>query len=46
MSFVYDVGCGSGILSIVAAKLGAKKVIGVDLDEVCVKVSNENIKYK
>ena len=41
---VYDIGCGSGILSIVAAKLGAKKVIGVDLDNVCVKVSNENIK--
>ncbi|MBU5427126.1 50S ribosomal protein L11 methyltransferase [Tissierella pigra] len=40
---VYDIGCGSGILSIVAAKLGAKKVVGVDLDEVCVKVSNENI---
>ncbi|TCU71714.1 [LSU ribosomal protein L11P]-lysine N-methyltransferase [Tissierella praeacuta] len=41
---VYDIGCGSGILSIVAAKLGAKKVVGVDLDELCVKVSNENIK--
>ncbi|WMM23510.1 50S ribosomal protein L11 methyltransferase [Tissierella sp. MB52-C2] len=40
---VYDIGCGSGILSIVAAKLGAEKVVGVDLDEVCVKVSNENI---
>lgn len=40
---VYDIGCGSGVLSIVAAKLGAKKVIGVDLDPVCVNVSNENI---
>ncbi|NLJ79241.1 MAG: 50S ribosomal protein L11 methyltransferase [Tissierellia bacterium] len=40
---VYDIGCGSGILSIVAAKLGAKDVIGVDLDEVCIRVSNENI---
>ena len=40
---VYDIGCGSGILSIAATKLGAKKVIGVDLDSVCVKVSNENI---
>ncbi len=40
---VYDIGCGSGILSIVAAKLGASKVVGVDLDEVSVKVSNENI---
>lgn len=43
-SFVYDVGCGSGILSIVAAKLGAKKVIGIDLDELCVNVSIENVK--
>lgn len=42
-SKVFDIGCGSGVLSIVAAKVGADKVIGVDLDEVCVKVSNENI---
>ncbi|TJX14735.1 50S ribosomal protein L11 methyltransferase [Tissierella creatinini] len=40
---VFDVGCGSGILAIVAAKLGAKKVIAIDLDETCVKVSKENI---
>lgn len=40
---VFDVGCGSGILAIVAAKLGAKKVIAVDLDETCVKVSQENV---
>lgn len=40
---VYDIGCGSGILSIVAAKLGASKVMGIDLDELCVKVSNKNI---
>ncbi|MCF6461802.1 50S ribosomal protein L11 methyltransferase [Clostridium sp. Cult1] len=38
-----DIGCGSGILSIVAAKLGAKKIIAVDLDEMCIKVSNENL---
>jgi len=41
--FVYDVGCGSGILSIVSAKLGAKRVVGVDLDPLCVRVSNENV---
>lgn len=41
---IYDIGCGSGILSIVAAKLGAKKVVGIDIDPVCVEVSNENIK--
>lgn len=40
---VYDIGCGSGILSIVAAKLGAKNVVGVDLDPVCISTSRENI---
>lgn len=42
-SIVYDIGCGSGILSIVAAKLGAKEVVAIDLDELCVKVSKDNI---
>jgi ribosomal protein L11 methyltransferase len=42
-STVFDVGCGSGILSIAAAKLGAKEVIGIDLDDMCIQVSNENI---
>lgn len=37
-----DVGSGSGILSIAAALLGAKKVVGVDIDPVAVKVANEN----
>ena len=32
---VLDVGCGSGILSIVAMKLGASHVVGTDLDENC-----------
>lgn len=41
---VYDIGTGSGILSIASAKLGAKHVIGVDLDELSVKVSKENVK--
>lgn len=41
---VLDIGCGSGILSIVAAKLGAKKVTGIDLDKAAVKVSQENVK--
>ncbi len=39
---VFDIGSGSGILSIVAAELGAKKVIGVDFDEVAVNVAKEN----
>lgn len=40
---IFDIGCGSGILSIVAAKLGASKVIGIDIDENSIKVSSENI---
>lgn len=43
-SILYDIGCGSGILSIVAAKLGARKVIGVDIDEVAYRVSKSNVK--
>lgn len=39
---VFDIGCGSGILAIAAAKLGAKDVVAGDLDEVAVKVSKEN----
>ncbi|MEW9079005.1 50S ribosomal protein L11 methyltransferase [Terrisporobacter glycolicus] len=39
---VFDIGCGSGILAIAAAKLGAKEVVAGDLDEVAVKVSKEN----
>jgi ribosomal protein L11 methyltransferase len=37
-----DVGCGSGILSIAAIKLGAKTALGVDIDEESVKNSREN----
>jgi ribosomal protein L11 methyltransferase len=40
---VLDVGTGSGILSIIAAKLGAKEVWGIDIDGVAVKVARENI---
>jgi ribosomal protein L11 methyltransferase len=39
---VIDVGCGSGILSIAALKLGAEKALGVDIDEESVKNSREN----
>lgn len=42
-SEVLDVGCGTGILSIIAAKLGAKKVEAIDIDEVAVRVARENI---
>lgn len=39
---VFDIGCGSGILSVAAAKLGARKAIAVDLDELATKVTKEN----
>jgi len=37
-----DIGCGSGILSIAGALLGANSVVGVDIDKTSVKVSREN----
>ena len=37
-----DVGCGSGILSIAALRLGAGFAIGVDIDEDAVKVASRN----
>jgi ribosomal protein L11 methyltransferase len=40
---ILDVGTGSGILSIVAAKLGAKEVWGIDIDGVAVENARENI---
>ncbi|HEY0839206.1 MAG TPA: 50S ribosomal protein L11 methyltransferase [Vulgatibacter sp.] len=39
---VLDVGCGSGILGIAAAKLGAGKVAMIDNDPVAVDVAREN----
>lgn len=39
---VIDVGCGSGVLSIAAVLLGAKKVFAYDLDEVAVSSTNIN----
>jgi ribosomal protein L11 methyltransferase len=38
-----DVGCGSGILSIIALKLGADSAIGTDLDPCAISATNENI---
>lgn len=40
---VLDVGCGSGILSIVALKLGAAAVVGTDLDPDCMTSTHENM---
>lgn len=41
---VVDFGCGSGILSLAALKLGAKKVIGIDIDPQALQASQENAK--
>ena len=40
---VLDVGCGSGILAICAAKLGATECKAYDIDPVAVRVARENI---
>ncbi|HZK24170.1 MAG TPA: 50S ribosomal protein L11 methyltransferase [Oscillospiraceae bacterium] len=39
---VLDLGCGSGILSIAAHALGAEAVLGLDYDEVAIRISREN----
>ncbi len=41
---VLDMGTGSGILAMAAAKLGAAKVVGLDIDTVAVEVASENVK--
>ena len=41
-SSVMDYGCGSGILAIAAKKLGAGKVVGVDIDPQAISASKEN----
>lgn len=40
---VVDVGTGSGVLSIAAAKLGAEQVLALDLDDVAVVSARQNI---
>jgi ribosomal protein L11 methyltransferase len=42
---VMDVGTGSGILAIAAAKLGAENVLAVDIDPDAVKVAGENVTH-
>ncbi|UAB70151.1 50S ribosomal protein L11 methyltransferase [Vibrio sp. SCSIO 43132] len=39
---VIDFGCGSGILAIAAIKLGASKVIGIDIDPQAIQASRAN----
>ena len=39
---VLDVGCGSGVLSIAAAKLGAVRVVGIDIEQESLDATLEN----
>lgn len=39
---VLDVGCGSGILAIAAAKLGAQRIRAIDIDPEAIRVTEEN----
>ncbi|MGN5076718.1 50S ribosomal protein L11 methyltransferase [Aeromonas veronii] len=39
---VVDFGCGSGILGIAALKLGAARVIGIDIDPQAIQASRDN----
>jgi ribosomal protein L11 methyltransferase len=40
---VLDVGCGSGILMIAAAKLGAEHLTGIDTDPMAVDITRDNL---
>lgn len=42
---IFDVGTGSGILAIAAAKLGSKEVMAVDLDPVAVDSARQNVSF-
>jgi len=41
---VTDLGCGTGIFAIGAKLLGAKEVIGIDIDETAIDIAKENAK--
>lgn len=40
---VLDMGCGTGILAILAAKKGAKELVAIDFDPICVDSVRENM---
>lgn len=39
---VLDVGCGTGVLAIAAARTGSRVALGTDIDEPSVRIANEN----
>ena len=41
---VLDMGCGTGVLAILAEKKGASKISAIDIDPWCVENTNENIR--
>jgi ribosomal protein L11 methyltransferase len=41
---VFDFGTGTGVLAILAEKMGAKKIMAIDSDEWSIENANENIK--
>jgi ribosomal protein L11 methyltransferase len=41
---ILDIGTGTGILAILASKLGAGKVLGIDIDDDSIRISKENVK--
>jgi ribosomal protein L11 methyltransferase len=43
MEKILDLGTGTGILALAAARLGAKKVMAVDLNPLCVKTAERNV---
>ena len=43
--FALDLGCGSGILSIAAAKLGARQVLALDIDPIAVTATRDNARF-
>ena len=40
--YVLDYGCGTGVLAILAHKLGAKPIVGIDIDPLSVESTHEN----
>ena len=39
---VLDVGCGTGVLAVAAAKTGSRVAVGTDIDPISVRIANEN----